>query len=99
MSVWSWLKEKFNKALAAFKKFLMDAFSAAAMVALNELKEFAIATVKELAATDLSSDEKRKQAFAKIKAQAIAEGKELKDSMINVLIEIVVQYLKNKSEI
>jgi hypothetical protein len=41
-----------------------------------------------------SNEEKRKRAFEMIKAEAIASGKDLKDSAINLAIELAVQLIK-----
>jgi hypothetical protein len=62
---------------------------------LGELSEIAILAVKEAAKMETwTNEEKRKRAFEMIKAEAIARGKELKDSAINLAIELAVQLIK-----
>ena len=64
---------------------------------IGEFKDLTIAIVAQLATTDLSSEAKRLEAFNKIKDAAIARGKTLSDSMINVLIELAVARLKTNA--
>jgi hypothetical protein len=61
----------------------------------KELLENVLYTVKALQETELSNTEKRNEAFYQIKERLKMEGKELTDSMINLLIEFAVQKLKN----
>jgi hypothetical protein len=62
---------------------------------LGELADVAIVAVKEAAKMETwSNEEKRRRAFEMIKAEAIASGKELKDSAINLAIELAVQLIK-----
>ena len=78
-SVWTWLK---------------PVIMAVINYASKEVLDLALTVVKELAATDLSSSEKRDAAFDKIKEMLLAQGKDLGDSMINLLIELAVQKIK-----
>jgi hypothetical protein len=91
MSIFSWLWDKIR---SAFVNFIKDAVNQLTQKLIVELKDFAIKTVIELASSDLSSAEKRKEAFKKIKEEAIARGLEWKDSAINLLIELAVAKLK-----
>lgn len=59
--------------------------------------DLAMEVVTELAETDLSSAEKREAAFNKIKEKLVEEGKEVKNSLINLAIEIAVNKLKSVS--
>jgi hypothetical protein len=61
-----------------------------------ELKDFATKIVLDLATTDLTSTQKRKEAFDKIKAEAIARGIAYRDSAINLLIELCVAATKKE---
>jgi len=81
--------------LRIFKSFIDVALPIVAQVLIAELKDFAINTVGTLQSTNLSNEEKRRQAFEEIKAEAINRGKNLSDSLINVLIELALQYIKN----
>ena len=60
----------------------------------KEVLEIVMAVVIELSKTDFTNMEKRALAFTKIKGYLLAEGKELSDSIINLLIEICYQKLK-----
>jgi protein tyrosine/serine phosphatase len=64
---------------------------------LGKLKDFAIVVITNLAKTDLSSEEKRKAAFDEIKKQAKSAGRDLKDSVINLVIELCVQIVLKKN--
>jgi len=80
-----WLVKRFFKPLA---KGMLQAL-------LGELADVAIVAVKEAAKMETwTNEEKRKRAFEMIKAEAIASGKELKDSVINLAIELAVQLVK-----
>ena len=63
---------------------------------LGKLKDFALVVVTNLAATDLTNEEKRAKAFEEIKKQAKIAGKDLRDSFINLAIELAVQLIKDK---
>ncbi|MFA0745246.1 MAG: hypothetical protein LASZOEIN_002056 [Candidatus Fervidibacter sp.] len=80
-----WLVKRFFK---PFAKAMLEHL-------LGELSEVAILAVKEAAKMETwTNEEKRKRAFEMIKAEAIASGKELKDSAINLAIELAVQLIK-----
>jgi hypothetical protein len=85
----------FNKFLALFNSFIKDAFNQATKLLIGEFSEFATSTIATLAATDLTSEAKRLEAFKKIKEEAAARGKTLSDSIINLLIELAVAKFKN----
>jgi len=78
-SVWKWLKPIVMAIISFASKEVLDAV---------------LDVVRELAATDLANEEKRTLAFEKIKEMLKVQGKELGDSMINLLIELAVQKLK-----
>lgn len=94
--MFNWLKDLFNKALKFFRAFLKEVFNHSTEIVLAALKDIAVASVTKLANTDLSNEEKRKAAFQEIKAYAIKEGIETRDSLINLLIECAVNAYKNK---
>jgi hypothetical protein len=80
-----WLVKRFFK---PFAKAMIEHL-------LGELSEIAILAVKEAAKMETwSNEEKRRRAFEMIKAEAIARGKELKESAINLAIELAVQLIK-----
>jgi hypothetical protein len=80
-----WLVKRFFK---PFAKGMLQAL-------LGELADVAIVAVKEAAKMETwTNEEKRRRAFEMIKAEAIASGKEFKDSAINLAIELAVQLIK-----
>ena len=80
-----WLVKRFFK---PFAKAMLQAV-------LGELAQVAIFAVQQLSSVEtLTDEEKRKKAFEIIKAEAKQRGKELKDSAINLAIELAVQLLK-----
>lgn len=89
-----YIKNFFSRALGLFWAFLKEAIPVAKAMILAELKDVAINTVTELSKTDLTNEEKRKSAFLKIKEYALKEGVSAKDSLINFLVELSVQYRK-----
>lgn len=84
---WNWISN-------AFISFIKAAIDQLTQKFIVELKDFALQVVTELATTDLTNVQKRNEAFAKIKAEAIAKGLTYKDSAINLLIELAVAQLK-----
>jgi len=94
MGLIAWLKEKFSKLIKAAEKFLIEAFNAEMKILIAEFKDFAVAAILELSKTDLTNEAKRAEAFKKIKDEAIRKGKNLPDSLINVLIELAVSKIK-----
>lgn len=90
----NWLKSLWNKFVSIFKAFVEEAVDEVTKVVIAEFKDFAVEAVKEVASTDLSNEEKRKAVFASLKAKMIAEGKSVGDSVINLLIELAVSYVK-----
>lgn len=63
---------------------------------LGKLRQFALDVVSGLNATTLTNEEKREQAFKEIRDRAISEGKDLRASLINLAIELCVNFLKNR---
>ena len=95
MNFFKWLWEKISNAFVAFIKTAVDQLTQKFIV---EFKDFALKVVMDLATTDLTSAAKRKEAFDKIKAEAIARGIEYKDSAINLLVELCVAQIKKSEE-
>ena len=95
----NWFSNLFNKLVAIGKQFIQDAFDAITLATIGELKDLALEIIKELATTDLTDEQKRKEAFDRIKKAAKEKGLSVKASIINTLIELAVQYLKGRDEI
>jgi len=94
--MWLWLEKLWNTMLRVFKAFIDAAIPAITQIIIAELKDYAINVVGTLENTDLSNDEKRKEAFNQIKQEAINRGKDISDSLVNFLLELALQYIKNK---
>lgn len=97
MGVIEWIKALFSKLLASFNEFIKEVFNQEAKLLIAEFKDFAIEVVKKLATADLTSEAKRLEAMKEIKDEAIRRGKELSDSMVNLLIELAVAWYKNNT--
>jgi len=99
--MWSWLKKFFSPLLRLLWSFLKAIFRGAVEIALAQLRELAIDVVREIAQdrTLITDEEKRNEAFARLKARAESRGIEAKDSIINLAIELTVSWLKNKGEL
>jgi len=91
MNIWKWLWEKICSIFISFVKSAVDQLSQKLIV---ELKDFGLSVVTALENTDLTSEEKRLEAFEQIKAEAIRRGLAFRDSSINLLIELCVSQLK-----
>jgi len=94
--MFEWLKYLFNKFIRAFKSFIRAVFTSSTQIIIGQLKDFAIHVVSMLENTDLTDAEKRKKAFEQIKLEAEARKLQVRDSIINLLIELAVQYIKNR---
>jgi len=97
--IYNFLKIVLDKGLSLFNMFLKEVFTSSAKKILSCLQNIAIDVVMELSKTNLSNDKKRKEAFKKIKRYAIEEGIKVKDSDIQLLIELAVKKLKNSEKI
>jgi len=93
--MFNWLKNFFNKAIGFFRAFMKEVFTHSTELILAALKDVAMNAVTKLAQTDLSNEEKRKQAFQEIKDYAISEGIQARDSLIFLIIEMCITSLKN----
>ena len=94
MVVVDWIKAFFKGFINAFKAFIKAALPLAKQIIIAQLKDIASQAVEELQNTDLTNEEKRKEAFNRIKSYAIATGIEAKSSLINTIIELALQQLK-----
>ena len=88
-------KALFNKFISICKEFIAAALPLAKQILVGQLSDFANKAVSELNVATITNEERRKQAFDKIKAYAIENGITARDSLINLLIELAVQKLKN----
>jgi len=75
-------------------KLLKPVFIMIAKEIKEESIELALEIVEELSKSDLSSEQKRLQAFNTIKIELQDSGKELADASINLLVELAVSKLR-----
>lgn len=61
---------------------------------LGSFQKIARQVVSEINLTDMTDAGKRSEAFRLIKERSIAEGKFLRDSIINLAIEMIVAQIK-----
>lgn len=99
MKIFSWVSDLFLKVFRALKPIFLAVFDAAFQILLAKLKEVATSSIKKLAASDLSSEQKRSAAFKEIKAYAIAQCLTVNDSDIYLAIEIFHKALKKQGVI
>ena len=97
MKIPSWIVGLFNKFVRVFKSFLAIALPVGKQVIIAALKDIAIAAVSKLENTDLSNEEKRNQAFKDIGAEAKAKGIVAGSNLINLIIELALQYIREKA--
>lgn len=95
MNIINFFKGLFSRLARIFKAFLAEAIPLIIQIIIAELKDFAIETVNDLEATSLDTREKRNEAFFKIKEYAKKNGIEAKDSIINLVIELALQHVRN----
>lgn len=65
-------------------------------IILGSLKSVLLKNIESVNAENLTNDEKRKVIFDKLKIDAKAEGKVMRDSLLNLAIEAGVSLLKDK---
>lgn len=88
------IKNFFNSALGLFKKFLDQALPPARQIIVGQLHNFALQAIAEVSVLTLTNDEKRNEAFGRIKSYALTNGIMARDSLINLVIEMAVLSLK-----
>ena len=94
--LWAKIKGFFVSVGAAVWEFIADAIPPAKEIIIDALKGTAVEIVATLNMEDLLNEEKRKIAFDKIKEVAEEKGIEVRDSVINLLIELAVSWLKEQ---
>lgn len=91
-----WIKNIFNKLFRELWELIKLILSGVKGEILAQLKNIAVKVVQELNDTDLSNEQKRKEAFKRIAEYANQEGIQAKDHLINLAIELALAYLKAK---
>lgn len=95
-NMFSAVKRFFSAVLRSFWGVLKVVFAGATELILAQLKDVAIQTVSELESTDLTNEQKRQEAFNRIVIYAKNKGIDAKASLINLIIEIALQFIKSK---
>jgi len=91
----NWFKKLWNRLVRIFDKFVDIALPIVTKMLIAEFKDAAINIVGTLQKTKLTNTAKRDKAFEDIKAEASKRGKNLSDSLISLLIELALQFVKN----
>ncbi len=90
------VKSFFRPIVRKLWKIIKSVVSSALEIFLAELIDFAKYAVKDLNNSDLSSDDKRKEAFNRIQKEAIGRSINYHNSWINILIEIALAAVKKE---
>ena len=88
----------FSKVFRVFKKFLKGVTKILMKEGAAYILDVARMAVMEMAQSDLTSEEKRNQAFNKIQKYAALKGVSVSTSVINSVIELTYQELKDTLE-
>ena len=91
----NWFKKLWNRLVRIFDKFVDIALPIVTKMLIAEFKDAAINIVGTLQKTKLTNTAKRDKAFEDIKAEASKRGKNLSDSLVNLLIELALRFIKN----
>ena len=95
--MWEWIKGLFDMLLRHLKSFLRNVSKVLIKNGAKYILQVARETVEELAKTDLTNEQKRKEAFEEIKSFTKTKGLQIRDSVINTVIELA--YLEYKDAI
>lgn len=96
--MFNFFKKIFSKALKAVKKFFKIAMPQILQIVFAELKDFAIEAVENLEYSELNNVDKRKEVFDRIQRYAEDTKIDISSSAINLLIEMTVQYIKQRKK-
>jgi len=96
MSIFLNIKNWFNILVSGLWGFMKSIIKGAAEIALAQIKDIAVNAVSELENSDMSNEEKRSAAFSNIKTYALNKKITITDSLINLAIELAVQFIKSK---
>ena len=98
MKLIDWIKSLFNKFIGMCKRFIASALPLASQLLIGKLRDVAITIVEKLQATDLTDEEKRAEAFRQISEYVTNAGIDIRDSLINLIIELALQFVKTRDE-
>lgn len=88
------IKRWFSSLLRNFWNVIKEIFSGAIEIALASLIEIAKEVVSDISLSTLTNEEKRKEAFDRVREYALSKGLDARESIINLAIELAVQALK-----
>lgn len=89
-----WLKSLFSSLWQAFLNFADKVTDIALKEGAHYILDVARVAVKEMSQSNLENEQKRKEAFRRIKEYATSEGLKVPDRIINKVIEDCVLELK-----
>jgi len=95
MSIGTFFAGLFNSLVRVFKAFIAEAIPIAEQIIIAQLKNTAYFAVNALVNSDLTNEQKRSKAFEQIKSYSIGKGIDAKDSIINLVVELTLQKIKN----
>ena len=92
----AWLKDLINSLWSVIKEII----SSSAEVLLAQIKDLAIETCSKIQNDPslLTNEDKRNAAFKEIKRTAEIRGLKVRDSLINLAIEIAVNFIKARGQ-
>lgn len=96
MKIGQFFKMLFGKVKSYLEEVLPVVFDTVVKKQLGEHWPAIQSAVIQIDSLTLSNDEKRKAAFDKIKGHLKTLGKDLSDGLINLGIELAVQYLRKQ---
>jgi hypothetical protein len=97
--MFKFISDLFLKVFRTLKPIFAAVFNTAFQILLEKLKDIATNSITTLAATDLTSEAKRQQAFDDIKKYAVSKMLTVSSSDINLIIEVIYKQLKNQGVI
>jgi len=94
MNVIKWVKGFFSGYIKAFRAFLDLAIPVARQIIIGQMKDFVLDTISDLSKSTLDNNAKREEALKRIRQEAINRGMNLKESLINAMVELGVLTFK-----
>jgi hypothetical protein len=99
MKIFGWIRNLFLKVHRVLKPIFLEVFDRAFQALLVLLKDIAIESIKKMAATDMSNEQKRNIVFNDIKRYAVDKLITVSDTQILLIIQIFYAFLKKRKEV
>jgi len=96
--MWKWIKNFFSGLFGIFRRFISSVGDILMQKGGALILDIAREAVSELSKTSLKSEQKRQEAFNRIKNYAQAKGIKVASSVIYTMIEMAYQELKERIE-